>query len=147
MRFLLIDKIVKFETGVRLLALKNVSMSEDIFTDHFPTFPVLPGAFIIDAFEQAATLCIGATIGFVDLLGLTHVRNGKFRRFVRPGDQIMVEAAIAHLDEKSARMLCSGKVDGREVARAELEFTRINDPSSQHPFRLKGLFHQLTSLS
>ena len=61
MRFVFVDRIVALDVGRSIETVKNVSASEDIFTDHFPDHPVFPGALIVESFEQAAQLLIAET--------------------------------------------------------------------------------------
>ena len=79
MRFLFIDKILELEKGNRAIMVKNVSSSEDYFTHHFPDFPVMPGALMLEAADQAAGLLISYSIDFEGLAALKRVSNAKFR--------------------------------------------------------------------
>jgi len=58
--FLMIDKVIEFEAGKRLLAVKNVTYNEPQFTGHFPHNPIMPGVLIIEALAQATGLLIEA---------------------------------------------------------------------------------------
>ena len=51
--FLLIDRVVDFEPGKSLVAIKNVSINEPFFPGHFPRHPVMPGVLILEALAQA----------------------------------------------------------------------------------------------
>ncbi len=124
MRFIFIDRILELEKGRSIRALKNIAMSEDIFEDHFPGFPVLPGALILESFDEASTFLIEATEEYAILPTLSVVRNAKFRRFVRPGAQLVVEARLTRPGETR----CRASADGREVARADLEFSAVACP-------------------
>jgi hypothetical protein len=92
-RFLFVDRIVTLEPGRSIETLKNVSTSEDVFEDHFPGYPILPGAMVVEAFEQASQLLIGVSHDFTRTGHLRAVRRGAFRHFVRPGDQLRVRCA------------------------------------------------------
>jgi 3-hydroxyacyl-[acyl-carrier-protein] dehydratase len=121
MRFILLDRILALDKGQRIRALKNVALSEDIFEYHFPGFPVLPGAFLLESFEEASILLIEATQDYSVLPTLRCLRNAKYRRFVRPGAQLLVEAEFAAPLETR----CRASVEGREVASADLEFSLV----------------------
>jgi len=143
MRFIFIDRVLELERGRSIRGLKNVTMSEDIFEDHFPGFPVLPGALILESFEEASTLLIEATEDYGVLPSLSAVRNAKFRRFVRPGTQLVVEALLTGPGET----WCRASADGREVARADLEFSAVTcPPRTGHLARLHELSLLLSSL-
>src|SRR5689334_19731801 len=57
--FLLVDRVVEFEPGKRLVAVKNVTINEPFFNGHFPGAPVMPGVLIVEAMAQAAGLLVG----------------------------------------------------------------------------------------
>ncbi len=143
MRFILIDRILELEKGRAIRTLKNVAMSEDIFEYHFPGFPVLPGAFILESFEEASILLIEATEDYSVLPTLRHFRNAKYRRFVRPGAQLIVEAQLTRPGETH----CRARVDSREVARAALGFSIVPCPRrAGHLARLEDLAILLSSM-
>jgi 3-hydroxyacyl-[acyl-carrier-protein] dehydratase len=145
-RYLMLDKIIAFERGRRMVAVKNVAMSEEVFVDHFPTFPVLPGAFIVESFEQASRLALEASHDFRVLtapLGLTGV---KYRKFVRPGDQLAIDVIIAMDGGRTAETRCRATVDDREVACGQLQFA-LQPADPAHALTLeKALFEALTTL-
>ncbi len=96
--FLMIDRIVEFVEGERLIALKNVTYNEPFFTGHFPHNPIMPGVMILEALAQATGLLSMKTL---DALGkpfgeyyLVGVDNARFKRSVVPGDQLMLEAVF-----------------------------------------------------
>ena len=91
--FLLIDKVVECEPGVRLLGVKNVTFNEPFFQGHFPEFPVMPGVLIIEALAQTACI-LGLKILKLEGQGsvfFTGIDGAKFRKPVVPGDQLRLE--------------------------------------------------------
>ena len=92
--FLLIDRVISFESGKNLTAIKNVSYNEPQFTGHFPDQPIMPGVLIIEAMAQATgILAFKSEVGRPEvgqiymLVGVDKVR---FKRIVEPGDQIKI---------------------------------------------------------
>jgi 3-hydroxyacyl-[acyl-carrier-protein] dehydratase len=143
MRYLLLDRILALEPGRQLRAVKNVAMSEDIFAFHFPGFPVLPGAFIVEAFSEASTLLLAATAGERAAPVLRQVRNAKFRRFVQPGARIAIEVRLTG----PTATRCVATVDDREIARADLEFFGgASPPEDKRPEQLAALTSLLTGM-
>lgn len=143
MRFIFVDRILEIETERRIRALKNVAMSEDIFEHHLPGFPVLPGAFILESFEEASVLLIEARERYSVWPTLKCLRNAKYRRFVQPGAQLIIEARFTQLFETR----CRATVDGREVGRADLEFSvAACAPRAGHLARLHDLALLLSSM-
>jgi 3-hydroxymyristoyl/3-hydroxydecanoyl-(acyl carrier protein) dehydratase len=103
-----------------------VSATEDVFDDHFPGFPVLPGALIVETFEQAGQLLIGASHDYVRVGRLKSVRRASFRHFVRPGDQLRVRCERTTSAGHAWTMSAAAEVDGRRVASAVLEFALVD---------------------
>jgi 3-hydroxyacyl-[acyl-carrier-protein] dehydratase len=125
MRFLFVDRITAFDAGQSIETLKNVSATEDVFDDHFPSYPVLPGALVVESFEQAAQLLIALSHDFGRVGRLRGVRQAAFRHFVRPGDQLRVRCARTAGDDTAWTVSASAGVDGRRVASAVLDFAIV----------------------
>lgn len=98
MRFLLVDAILELEPGVSAVGLKNVAMAEEYFADHFPERPVMPGALILEALVQLADWVIRDASDFAHLGMACGFDRIKFRRMVRPGDQLRLEVKLAGSD-------------------------------------------------
>jgi 3-hydroxyacyl-[acyl-carrier-protein] dehydratase len=107
---------------------------------------VLPGAFIVESFEQASRLALEASRDFAVLSAPIGMKNVKYRRFVRPGDQLRIEVTIAGANGATAETQCRATVQDREVARAQLVFALHDAGTSEHPQRVKQLFDTLTTL-
>lgn len=94
MRFLLVDRIVALERGKRATGIKNVAMSEEFLAHHFPERPIMPGTLIVEALVQLADWIVREQSDF-ERLGLAVSFNRlKFRRVVRPGDQLRLEVEV-----------------------------------------------------
>ncbi len=91
MHFTLIDRVVE-QDETRLVAVKTVSMAEEYLQDHFPSFPVLPGVFMLEALVQAARAHL-ETAGVAERFVLGEVRAMKYGSFVRPGEVMRVEVS------------------------------------------------------
>ena len=93
--FLMIDRIVGFESGKRVTALKNVTFNEPFFQGHFPGHPVMPGVLIVEAMAQAAGVMIKLSVPHDPALPvvfyLVKVDKARFSRVVVPGDQLRLE--------------------------------------------------------
>jgi len=95
MRFRLIDDVLEQEED-RILAVKNVSASEEYLADHFPTFPVLPGVFMLETLVQAARRLLGPD-GRRMVLGV--VGPTRYGNFVKPGEALVVEVKLVSRGE------------------------------------------------
>ena len=127
--FLLVDRVLEVETGKRILALKNVTANEPFFPGHFPQQPVMPGVLIVEALAQATGLLASETIapeGLEDgaLYYFVGIDKARFKRPVRPGDQLMLEAELIGRRQGIWRFSTRALVDGKLVASAEIMCTR-----------------------
>jgi 3-hydroxyacyl-[acyl-carrier-protein] dehydratase len=121
--FLWIDRVEELEPGVRCVAVKFVDPADPIFAGHFPTKPILPGVFLIEAVAQTAGVMLGsagpqASGGGVALLAA--VNRFKFLKTVTPGQNLRVETKKL---TEVGQMACIGGtvwVDGEIVASGEL---------------------------
>jgi len=126
--FQFIDRVVEFEDGRRIVALKNVSINEPYFRGHFPEQPLMPGVLICEALAQAGALLAhrsqnGVQPGCVVVLaGLDRVR---FRRPVIPGDQLQLEVVITRRHPPLWKMHGIARVDGEVAAEADLSAMEV----------------------
>ena len=121
--FLLVDRVLELEPGVRIVALKNVTINEPFFQGHFPGQPVMPGVLIIEAMAQAGGLLAyesGPADKHGQLIYFMGMDKVRFRKPVVPGDQLIFEARILRMRTKVAKMAGTAFVDNQLVAEAEL---------------------------
>src|SRR5690242_14128610 len=108
MRYVLLDRITELSPPSLALAVKCVSLSDDLFADHFPGLPVMPGALVLESMAQLGGALLEASmraIGRPDLYSvLSIVEKAKFRRMVRPGDKIELEARGLGAREEGGRV-------------------------------------------
>lgn len=120
--FLLIDRVLEFEGGKRILGMKNVTINEPFFQGHFPGHPIMPGVLIVEAMAQAGGLLLmnefedpqSKVVYFMSL------DNVKFRRPVTPGDQLLFELEMVQLRGRTCRMQGVTRVDGEVVTEATM---------------------------
>jgi 3-hydroxyacyl-[acyl-carrier-protein] dehydratase len=126
MRYVLLDRITALEPPERAVGVKCVSLSDDVFADHFPGHPVMPGALVIEALAQLGGVLCEATMrqrGREDLHALlVAIERAKFRRLVRPGDKLELEARALHVQEGGGQVRATAQVDGQLAVEAELMF-------------------------
>src|SRR5579871_4072620 len=119
--FLLVDRIEELETE-RVVGIKNVTVNEPFFAGHFPDYPVMPGVLIIEAMAQVAGVLVLS--GIPDrknkLVLLAGVDGAKFRKPVRPGDQLRIEMKVLRSRATMAKVSGTATVDGVAVAEAEI---------------------------
>lgn len=127
--------------------MKNVSATEDVFDDHFPGLPILPGALLVETFEQATQLLVAVTHDFARVARLDRVSRAGFRTLVRPGDQLTVTCHRRDPDREAEgrrwTVAATAAVTGQTVATATLEVTLVDDHDGVGE-RLRGLYRTLT---
>jgi UDP-N-acetylglucosamine acyltransferase len=118
----LVDSIIDYQPGTRLVAVKNVTISEEYFQGHFPGSPLMPGVLLIEALTQAAAVLLLERSGAPPSArtGLRGVNDAKFRRPVVPGDRLRLEVTLGHVRSRLAKASAAAYVDGQVVAEAEL---------------------------
>jgi beta-hydroxyacyl-ACP dehydratase FabZ len=119
--FLLVDRIEELEAE-RVVGIKNVTVNEPFFAGHFPDYPVMPGVLIIEAMAQVAGVLVlsGIPDRKSKLVLLAGVDGAKFRKPVRPGDQLRIEMKILRSRASMAKISGTATVDGAIVAEAEM---------------------------
>lgn len=124
--FLLVDRILELEPGVRAVGLKNVTVNEPFFQGHFPLHPVMPGVLIIEAMAQVGgvmILTIEENRGKLAYLGT--INEAKFRRPVVPGDALEMEVVLLRIRGNTGKVRCVARVGGQEAASAEILFALV----------------------
>jgi 3-hydroxymyristoyl/3-hydroxydecanoyl-(acyl carrier protein) dehydratase len=125
-RYVLLDRITRLVPAEVAQGVKCVSLADDIFVDHFPGHPVMPGALIVESLAQLGGVLVEATLrerGRNDLHALlTMVDRAKFRRLVRPGDKMELETRLITAREEGGQVRATASVEGQLVAEAELTF-------------------------
>jgi 3-hydroxyacyl-[acyl-carrier-protein] dehydratase len=128
--FLMVDKIIELQAGQRAVGLKAVTMNEWFFAGHYPGHPVMPGVLLLEALAQVS--------GIVVLTGIKHdhqvpyftgIKEAKFRRPVRPGDLLRLEAEVEWTSLRFSRLMTRtavrALVDGELVCEAVCSFALI----------------------
>jgi len=122
--FLLVDRVVEWDPGKRIVGIKNVTINEPFFQGHFPGHPIMPGVLIIEAVAQVGgILALKAMGGEKRIAYFTGIDNCKFRRPVVPGDQLRLEVTVIAHKGPLWKMHGEAKVDGATVAKADVTAT------------------------
>jgi beta-hydroxyacyl-ACP dehydratase FabZ len=118
---LLVDRIEELEPE-RVVGIKSVTVNEPFFDGHFPNYPVMPGVLIVEAMAQVAGILVLSQIEdrHNKLILLASVEQARFRKPVRPGDQLRIEMKVAKRKATVAKMFGTACVEGVVVAEAEM---------------------------
>jgi 3-hydroxyacyl-[acyl-carrier-protein] dehydratase len=120
--FILVDRVLDYERGKTITGLKNVSMGEPFFQGHFPGEPVMPGVLMLEGLAQTGGIL--AYLSSEDAKGKLFYFAGlegvRFRRMVRPGDQLIYKLEMLKQKGKLTKMAGKAYVDGALAVEAEL---------------------------
>ena len=120
--FLLVDRIVAIEKGKTITGIKNVTVNEPFFQGHFPGEPVMPGVLILEAMAQVGGIlaCLSEPEMIGRLVYFAGVDKARFRRVVRPGDQLILQLEMLKQKGKITKMAGRAFVDEQLTTEAEL---------------------------
>lgn len=124
---LLVDRVLDYEAGKWLHAIKNVTFNEPVFTGHFPELAIFPGVLILEALAQAT-----GVLGFKTTEGreedemylFASIDNAKFKRPVVPGDTMHLHVEFVKERRGMWKFYGEAKVDGKVVCSADLMCAR-----------------------
>jgi 3-hydroxyacyl-[acyl-carrier-protein] dehydratase len=123
--FLLVDKIVKFESGTGIVGIKNVTINEPFFQGHFPDHPIMPGVLILEAMAQVGGVyaLLAKEVGEHQVPYFVGIDNAKFRKPVLPGDVLLLELTLLKVRRGIYHFSGKALVNGKLAAEAELKAT------------------------
>src|SRR5437016_5349668 len=110
MRWIWIDRFLEFKRGKSARAVKNLSLAEDYFADHFPGYPVMPAALILEGLAQTGGILVGEANDFQEKVVLAKIVFARFQREFLAGEQLIYDVELLHLRPEGASV--GGKVYG-----------------------------------
>ncbi|MEM9554639.1 MAG: 3-hydroxyacyl-ACP dehydratase FabZ [Acidobacteriota bacterium] len=127
---LLVDRVLELEPARRIVAIKNVTINEEVFLGHFPHQPVVPGVLIIEGMAQAGGILLFSEVPEAQrtdkLLFFTAIDRARFRRPVIPGDQMRYEIDVVRHRGSVSKIAARAIVDGNVAAEARLSSTMVD---------------------
>jgi beta-hydroxyacyl-ACP dehydratase FabZ len=119
---LLVDRIIECDDKMKIVGIKNVSVNEPFFQGHFPGAPIMPGVLQLEAMAQTAGILVvrAATGPSGALPFFMGIDNARFRKVVKPGDQMRIEIEITQLRGKVAKFKGRVLVDGEVASEADM---------------------------
>lgn len=126
MRFYLVDRVEAWHPGERAEGIKCLTMTEEYLEQHFPGWPVMPGVLLLESLAQLSGYLLGDTearAGRRVLAIMSMVERAKFRKMVRPGDQVRLAVSISARHADAATVEAKATVEGEAVCDARILFT------------------------
>ena len=122
--FLLVDKVIAYEKGKSMTAIKNVTYNEPYFPGHFPEMPTMPGVLILEALAQTCGLLTAQDTGIRPEAGaiflFAGIDNARFKRVVLPGDQLQLQVELDKVKRQIYWFKTRATVGGELAAEAVL---------------------------
>ena len=120
--FLFVDRVLEIEPKKRIIGIKNVTINEPFFEGHFPGHPIMPGVLIIEAMAQVGGMLLMGSVENPEskVVYFMSLDNVKFRKPVKPGDQIRFELEMTQIRGMVCKMRGVARVDGEVVAEADM---------------------------
>lgn len=134
MRWIWIDRFLAFESGKSARAIKNLSLAEDYFADHFPGYPVMPASLILEGLAQTGGILVGEANQFREKVVLAKIPTARFTREALAGEQLIYDVEMLHLRPEGAAVKGQVTVGGEVLAEAEIFFAHLDQSRSQQLF-------------
>jgi 3-hydroxyacyl-[acyl-carrier-protein] dehydratase len=152
MRWIWIDRFLEFESGKSARALKNLSLAEDHFREHFPGYPVMPACLILEGLAQTGGILVGEANQFREKVVLGKIPSARFLREAYAGDQLVYDVELLQLRTEGASVRGRATVDGAVIGEAEIFFAHLDRSRSQqlfgeHNFVFSGELKHLLGLA
>ncbi|MSQ92954.1 MAG: beta-hydroxyacyl-ACP dehydratase [Gemmataceae bacterium] len=162
MRWIWIDRFVKFERQKSARAVKNLSLAEDYFEQHLPGYPIMPACFILEGLAQTGGILVGEANDFKEKVVLAKITSARFAREAVAGETLIYDVEMVTYRPEGASIvgkvfaLPSGTVAmepvGAPIAEAEIFFAHLDQARSQqlfgdHNFVFSGELKHLLGLA
>lgn len=119
--FLLVDRITEFEPDARVVGIKNVSINEKYLSQGDD--PVLPPTILTEAVAQVgAILILSKPENREKLIFFRGIDRVRYKRPVRPGDTVVIEARVRSLRSRMGVLRGVGRVNGKVVITGTMTF-------------------------
>jgi len=162
MRWIWIDRFVRFEHGKSARAVKNLSLAEDYFEQHLPGYPIIPACFILEGLAQTGGILVGEANDYQEKVVLAKITSARFDREAVAGETLLYDVVLVTLRPEGASV--AGKVfavppgigaaepSGTPIAEAEIFFAHLDQSRSQqlfgdHNFVFSGELKHLLGLA
>jgi len=125
MRYFMLDRVTEFTKGISACGIKNITLTDDILHDHFPDYPVFPGAMLIEAMAQLGGFLLEMSVNTKDSIRralLAQIDKAKFHNLAEPGDQLLLSAELDERIDDAAKVNITVHCGDTKIANAKLTF-------------------------
>src|SRR5205823_12369735 len=129
-----IDRFTEFRRGEFARAVKQLSLAEDIFTQHFPDYPVMPAALLLEGLAQTGGILVGEANDFREKVVLAKITKAKFHREALAGEAVTLEATVLYVRPEGAAVRGRVLIDAELIGEAEITFAHLDQARSQQMF-------------
>jgi 3-hydroxyacyl-[acyl-carrier-protein] dehydratase len=129
-----IDRFLEFTSGKSARAIKNLSAAEDLFRDHFPGWPIMPGSLMLEGLAQTGGILAGEANNFKEKVVLAKINQASFLGEARAGEQLIYDVELIDLRPEGASIRGKVSADGRLVAEAEIMFAHLDQSRAAQMF-------------
>lgn len=134
MRWIWIDRFLEFAPGKSAKAVKNLSMAEDFYADHFPGYPVMPGTLILEGLAQTGGILVGQANEYREKVVLAKIQKATFHREALAGEELTYEVELLHMRPEGASVQGRALTNGALVAEAEIFFAHLDQNRARQMF-------------
>lgn len=134
MRWIWIDRFLEFRRGEFARAVKQLSLAEDIFEQHFPDYPVMPAALLLEGLAQTGGILVGEANDFREKVILAKISKAKFHREAFAGEAVILEATVLYIRPEGACVHGRVFVDAELIGEAEITFAHLDQARSNQVF-------------
>src|SRR5437660_4380169 len=134
MRWIWIDRFESFEPGKSAVTVKNLSHAEDVFAEHFPGYPVMPAALLLEGLAQTGGILVGAANDFKEKVVLAKIPKARFFGEALAGETVRFAATVQDLRAEGA--VVAGRITAGErlLAEADIFFAHLDQARSRQAF-------------
>jgi 3-hydroxyacyl-[acyl-carrier-protein] dehydratase len=134
MRWIWIDRFLEFEPGKSAKAVKNLSTAEDVFAEHFPGYPVMPGSLILEGLAQTGGILVGQVNDYREKVVLAKIPRATFYREALAGEELIYEVELLHMRPEGAAVQGKARAGNELLAEAEIFFAHLDQNRAQQMF-------------
>jgi len=121
-----VDRFIEFESKQSAKSVKNLSLAEDHFAQHFPGYPVMPVSLMLEGLAQTGGILVGEANNFQEKVVLAKIGNVKFTREAVAGETLTYSTQIRDLRAEGATIQGQVNVGSEQIGEAEIMFMHLD---------------------